>query len=192
MANKQLPVAIRNAVREAVYRKADKFGYTHTSRRDSGVFMDNLVEDKDVGKVLADYIPRADIKTYIKDAVLNRYAKEKKGEILPSDSESVLAMIRSIRKQDATVIARNKSVYLFRLEDKDLLLVAQGTLLKWETALRKALEFVAKAPGLPPKDVDLHILLNIAVLGRPLTQADRDHLRAALRFVGVELHFSDH
>ncbi|MDA8091548.1 MAG: hypothetical protein M0Z61_15170 [Nitrospiraceae bacterium] len=189
---KQLPAAVRQAIKEAVYRKADEFGYTHKSRVDSGLFMENLVKDKDVGKVLADYMPKADIKTYIKDAVLNRYSKDKKSRILPSDPEGVCDIAREAIQQEASVIDRLGSVFLLRLDDNDLLLVSQGTLLKWETALRKALEFVAKAPGLPPDDVKLHILLNIAVLGRPLTQADRDHLTAALKFVGVKLHFSDH
>ncbi len=188
---KQLPAAVRKAVKETVYRKADAFGYCHKSRIDSGVFMEQLVKDKEVGKVLSEHIPKADIKTYIKDALLNRYSKDKKGRLLPSDSEGLIKVIRKVSGQDATVIDKVGSVFLFKLDDNDLLVVAQGTLIKWETALRKALEFVSKAPGLPPSDVDLHILLNIAVMGKPLTQADRNHLATALKFVGVDINFSE-
>lgn len=188
---KQLPALVRKAVKETVFRKADEFGYCHKSRIDSGTFMEQLVKDKEVGKVLAEHMPKADIKTYIKDALLNRYSKDKKGRLLPSNSDGVCKLIKKVTGQGATLIESQNSVYLFRLDDKDLLLIAQGTLTKWETALRKALEYVAKAPGLPPADVDLRVLLNIAVMGKPLTRADRDYLTAALKFVGVGIHFSE-
>lgn len=188
---KILPPDVQLEVKQAVYSKADAFAYTHKSRIDSGVFMENLVSDHEVGEVLAQYMGKAAIKTYIKDGVLNRYMKDKKELVLPSKPAGLLPVIKKLYNQTAIPIHSVNSIFLFRLENQDVLLVAQGTLLKWETALRKALEYVEKAPGLPPKEGTFHIVLNIATLGKPSTAADREHLVKALAYVGVKIHFAD-
>ncbi len=189
--SKKLPPEVRLAIKETVFHKADEFDYCHKSRIESGIFMEQLVKDKEVGKILAEFMPKADIKTYIKDALLNRYAKDMKQSLLPSDTDELRKVIRKVTGEDSVFVDRAGSVYLFRLGGKNLVVVSQGTLIKWETALRKALEFIAKAPGLPPEEGDLRILLNIAVMGKPLTKGDREHIAAALKFVGVKVHFSE-
>lgn len=187
----RLPPDVQVKVKQAVYRKADDFGYMHKSRVDSGVFMENLIKDSEVGGVLAQYMTRDSLKTYIKDSILNRYMKIKKEISLPSKPDGLLPMVKKLFHQEAYPVHNGNPVFLFRLENNDFLLVAQGTLLKWETALRKALEFIEKAPGLPPKEGILHIVLNIAALGQPSTTADIDHLTKALAYVGVKIHFAD-
>lgn len=186
-----LPRNVQIQVREAVYRKADEFGYMHKSRVDSGTFMDRLVRDREVGSVLAQWMGKDSIKTYIKDGILNRYMKDKKKVVLSSGPERLLPVVREAYQQEAQLIEGANSTFLFRLENNDIVLVAQGTFLKWETALRKALVLIEKAPGLPPEGVKLHIVLNIALLGHPSTRADRDHLKNALAYLGVELNFAD-
>ncbi len=186
-----LPRAVQLQVKTAAYQKADDFGYMHKSRVDSGIFMENLVRDREVGGVLSQYMGKDAIKTYIKDAVLNRYMKDKKETILPSGPEGLLPLIRKLYLQEAHSIHAANPVFLFRLENDDILLIAQGTLIKWETALRKALEFIETSPGLPPKEGPLHIVLNIAALGQPSTAADQIHLKKALAYVGVNIHFTD-
>ncbi|OPY15648.1 MAG: hypothetical protein A4E66_00052 [Syntrophus sp. PtaB.Bin001] len=186
-----LPREVQLKVREAVYRKADEFGYMHKGRIENGIFMENLVKDREVGGMLAQYILKNAIKTYIKDGILNRYMKDKKKTILSSKSHDLLLIIQKIYQQEAYPIEQKNQVFLFRLENNDILLISQGTLLKWETALRKALEFVEKSPGLPPEEGVLHIVLNIACLGQPSTEADRDHLKKTLAYVGVDIHFAD-
>jgi hypothetical protein len=190
MANK-LPRAVQAQVKKAVFQKADDFGYMHKSRVDSGIFMENLVKDREVGGVLAQYMGKDAVKTYIKDGVLNGYMKDKKKAALASEPEGLLPVIRRIYSQEAHTIHSANPIFLFRLESGDILLIAQGTLIKWETALRKALEFIERSPGLPPKEGRLQIVLNIASLGQPSTAADRDHLKKALAYVGVNIHFAD-
>ncbi|NJD39228.1 MAG: hypothetical protein FIA89_13040 [Geobacter sp.] len=188
---KVLPPDVQLKVKQAVYHKADDFGYMFKSRVESGVFMENLIKDREVGGVLSQYMAKDGLKTYIKDAILNRYMKDKKKKTLPSKPAGLLPMVKKLYHQDAHSIHASNSVFLFRLENNDVLLVAQGTLLKWETALRKALEFIEASPGLPPKEGVLHIVLNIASLGQPTTAADREHLMKALAYVGVNVHFAD-
>jgi hypothetical protein len=188
---KVLPPDVQLKVKQSVYRKADDFGYMYKSRIDSGVFMENLIKDREVGGVLSQYMGKDALKTYIKDAILNRYMKDKKKMALPTKPTGLLPMVKKLYHQEAFLIESSDSVFLFRLESNDILLVTQGTLLKWETALRKALEFIEKAPGLPPNEGVLHIILNIASLGQPSTAADREHLTKALAYVGVNIHFAD-
>jgi hypothetical protein len=186
-----LPTDVQDKVKQAVYRKADEFAYMHKSRVENSVFMANLVKDPEVGGVLAQYLEKADIKTYVKDAVLNRYTKDKKKKVLPSKSAGLLPMVKKLYHQEAFPIESSNPVFLFRLENNNILLIAQGTLTKWETALRKALEFIERAPGLPPEKEALHIVLNIATLGKPMTAADREHLTKTLTYVDVRIHFAD-
>ena len=127
----------------------------------------------------------------IKDAVLNRYMKDKKGEVLSECESEIVPIIEEIYNQDPTLIEKRDLSFIFRMENGDVLVVSQGTLLKWETALRKALEIISSSPGLNSPSQKVKILLNIALLGSPTTSADRDQLRSALKIIGVEVNFAD-
>lgn len=72
MAN-ALPKNIQAKVKRAVYKKADEFGYMECGRIESGRFLDILVDDPDVGKIIIEYMPKERVRTYIKDGILNAY-----------------------------------------------------------------------------------------------------------------------
>ena len=74
MAN-ALPKNIQAKVKRAVYKKADEFGYMECGRIESGRFLDILVDDPDVGKIIIEYMPKERVRTYIKDGILNAYTK---------------------------------------------------------------------------------------------------------------------
>jgi len=185
-----LPRHIQQSVKSAVYQKADVHGYMHRDRIANGIFMDYLIQDPEVGGKLSAYMSRNDIKTYIKDAVLNRYSKDKTANQLDVDQ---VCLIKKIFNQDAFLMEESVSarLSLYRLSSHEILLFVGGTLLKWETALRKALEFVTASPGLSSDGHKVVILLYLATNGRTLTKSDREFIREALRFVGVSVAFSD-
>ena len=133
---------------------------------------------------------KAELKTYIKDAILNRYAKDKTAAALAASASQ---LIRREFGQDSDVIEskKNSRISLHKLANGELLIVAGGTLLKWETALRKVLEYIAKAPGLPPQKEPLRVLLNLATNGRCLTESDKSHIKKALCFVDVRVSFAE-
>ncbi len=191
MAAKKIPHSVRIQVKEAVYRLADEFCYMNKSRVDNGEFMENLIGHREVGVVLSQYMAKGAIKTYIKDAVLNRYMKDKKGEVLSECESEIAPVIESIYRQGITLIEKKGLSFIFRMENSDVLVVSQGTWLKWETALRKALEIIVSSPGLNTPSQKVKVLLNIALLGSPSTSADRDQLRSALKIIGVEVNFAD-
>jgi hypothetical protein len=188
----KIPELVRAQVKDAVYRLADEFCYMNKGRIESGIFMENLTAHREVGVVLSQYMSKGVIKTYIKDAVLNRYMKDKKRGVLSHRESDMIPIIKDIYNQDCSLIEKRDFSFIFRLVNGDVLVVCQGTWLKWETALRKALEIIAGAPGLNSSSQKVSILLNIALLGSPSTTADRDQLRNVLRTFGVELNFADY
>lgn len=187
---KKMPVKIQKEVKATVYKKADEHGYLHRGRIENGIFMDNLVKDPNVGGKLSEYINKSELKTYIKDAILNRYSKDKTAVVLDADLKDIIS--NQFNQKSELIERRNNGrIALHRLENNDLLLVSGGTFLKWETALRKALEFIAQAPGLPPVDVKLHILLNLATVGGAITDSDKKALRVALEFLNLHASFRE-
>ncbi|MCU0242575.1 MAG: hypothetical protein MUF51_09165, partial [Vicinamibacteria bacterium] len=60
-----------------VFKLADDFGYLSKGRPENAKFMVTLV-DSAIGRELAQFMPKAEVKTYLKDAVLNRYAKDRR------------------------------------------------------------------------------------------------------------------
>lgn len=185
---KRIPQKVRSALVAAVCIEADRHGYMNRDRVQNGIFMDNLLKNPEIGGRLSEYINKSKLKTYIKDSILNRYAKDKTATELTTDTQS---LIQQKFGSESIVIesglAKNNRLSLHRLKNDDLLIVSGGTLLKWETALRKALDFIAKSPKLPPTDKKLNILLVLATAGRSLTTGDKELLSKSLKFIGVEV-----
>ena len=81
-----LPKNIQSQVKEAVFREADEFGYMASGRIESGQFIDTLVEDPEVGRVLIEYMPKERVRTYIKDGILNAYTKKATNKALETST----------------------------------------------------------------------------------------------------------
>lgn len=190
MAN-ALPKSVQAKIREATYRKADEFGYMECGRVESGRFIDTLVNDPEVGCVLAEYLPKERVRTYIKDGVLNAYAKNltKKALATSTPEETISDVFHEI----AFVIQRGKgkqgSLSVLRAESGTIYVVSGGTVLKWETALRKALDVIAGEPNLTVEGEPPRICLKLSVEGQSLTEADQRHIITALGAVGVKAVF---
>ena len=75
---------------------------------------------------------------------------------------------------------------MLRASNGDIFVVSSGTTLKWETALKKALELIAREPGLTINANKPRICLRLSELSQLLTDADRDHIRTALGAIGVK------
>lgn len=191
MADVSLPKNIRAKVKKAVFRKADEFGYMESGRIESGAFIDMLVDDPEVGQVLIEYISKERVRTYIKDGVLNAYAKEFTKKALASIAPE--KTILDTYGVEASVIQKCKGkqsgLYVLRSEAGDIYVVSSGTVLKWETALRKALEIIASEPNLIINDITPDICLKLSSASHSLTEADKEYISSALGAVGVKAVF---
>lgn len=184
----KVPKKTKIAIQKEVFDEADRFGYMERSRYDSGSFLDRLVESPKVGKKLAEYMEQAHVRTYIKDAILNAYTKMKKKEALESIPPEKL--IKDVYGDDASIIqefgGKHKGMYVLRGKSGKFYILSPGTVLKWETALRKALQVVAQEPlgGETPR-----ICLSLYNGEQPMTEPDRKLIIDSLAVVGVKATF---
>lgn len=183
-----LPSDVEQRIKACIFEKADTFGYASRTRSDNSAFMDELVEDPEIGGVLREYYPGERVRTYIKDAVLNAYTKKKNNQILKAQNlDSILTcmyneVIETIQKvsTDTTLLkSRNGNLYV----------VGKGTILKWETALRRALDTIANCPNLILDGKYPKICLVLAVINGDITEADKRHIISALDAIGVRVYF---
>ena len=190
MAN-TLPKNIQAKIRKAVYKKADEFGYMECGRIESGKFIDMLVEDAEVGGILIEYMPKERVRTYIKDGVLNAYTKNLTKKALATSTPE--KTISDTYGETAIVIQKGKGkqsgLFVLRAESGTMYVVSGGTVLKWETALRKALEIIANEPNLTTDGKSPGICLKLSLEGQALTEADKKHIITALGAVGVRAVF---
>lgn len=188
---KKIPTKLRNEVFKSACEKADAHNYLRKDRVANGQFIDNLVVDPDVGKRLSEYKTKDRLRTYIKDTLLNRYAKQKINTEVPRDVDKYIESVFN-RKSFEISYKSSDRVSLHRFdESQDLLIVARGTYIKWETAIRKALEYISACPGVPSDEGGLEILLVITTTGRVLTNPDKTSLTKALDLIGIKLVFFD-
>lgn len=190
MAN-TLPKNVQAKIRRAVYKKADEFGYMECGRIESGKFIDRLVEDPEVGRVIIEYLPKERVRTYIKDGVLNAYAKNFTKKALATSTPE--KTISDIFGETALVIqegkGKQKGLFILRSESGAIYVVSGGTVLKWETALRRALDVIANKPSLTIEGKSPSICLKLSLTGQALTEADKRHIITALGAVGVKAIF---
>ncbi|WP_375599074.1 hypothetical protein [Devosia sp. Naph2] len=181
------PIEVARLIKDKVYEAADQAHYLTNSRTQNSQFIASLVDEAEVGGVLKGFMAPGEVRTYIKDAVLNRYSKDKAAEAVPDDFEALLA-----RKFGKTYVEMERLdggwLRLHRCLDKPGYVVTSvGTYLKWETALRKALLYI---PGKPfsqgPNSVE--VLLLLYAQGRRVTDPDRRLLEDALSWCCASAH----
>jgi hypothetical protein len=183
----KLPKNIKDKVKNAIFAKADKYGYARRSRNENGRFMDDLVEDPEIGHILKEYMSGERIRTYIKDGILNAYAKEKNKQTLALHDP--ITIIQQEYNIETVIIQKQGAVTVCRSSDNQMFVISQGTVLKWETALRKVLELVARTPNLCVNKKYPSICLQLAVINEDITEGDITQIKTALAAVSVQVSF---
>ncbi|HBT75945.1 MAG TPA: hypothetical protein DEB39_03270 [Planctomycetaceae bacterium] len=182
---KQIPPEIAKEIKQIVFCEADRENYLARSRPENGAFLNRLVAMPTVGEKLLEYMSKAGVRTYIKDAILNAYSKEMAQKKRP---KNISAIIKKIFKLQAVEHVESQSalqteIYVTASKDH-FIVVADGTYLKWETALRKALYCVAGSPFAAVKDVEIKILLLLFARGCKIPKSDLTSLERALSICG--------
>lgn len=186
-----LPRKKATLVKTRVYTKADEFGYSTRSRTENNQFLDSLVDDAEIGGVVREYLPKEKVRTYIKDGILNayskRFTKSALDEVSPTDTIQQLYGVSSSVIQQCT--GKDARVSVSRSEDGRIFVVSGGTVLKWETALRKALELIARESGLTIDKKTPTICLHLVPTNNGLTVADKKYIQTALAAIEVQAIF---
>lgn len=137
------------------------------------------------------YLSKEKVRTYIKDTIINAYSKALTKKIL--DAISPTDTIRQIYDVSSSIIqqckGKNPWVSVSRSEDGRIFVVSGGTVLKWETALRKALELIARESGLTIEGKTPTICLHLVLTDNSLTVADKKHIQTALAAIKVQALF---
>ena len=159
----------------------------HQSRVENGKFMERLAKDPAIGGRIAEYTGRSKVKTYIKDAVINRYAKEKTRP--PDDLSKQLEPLVEL-PISKTNEARSRNLQLYRGKCGTLVVVACGRLLKWETALRKLLEYLGRNyKTIEDKKNPVVLALFLMTAGKQINEGDKQLLEQSLLAINVKVFF---
>lgn len=178
-----IPKAIQQEIKDVVFEKADAHDYINRTRPENRKFMHDLIQDPEVGERLGAFMEGSQIKTYIKDAILNQYSKTKF-----SPPDDIDALLKDALKKKYTEIERDKTgkVTLHVNAAGDVLIVACGTYIKWESALRKALEFGAR---FKKGKSHYEIVLVLSTQIKHVTDPDMRLIRKCLERIGVRCIF---
>jgi hypothetical protein len=178
-----MPRKVMLEIRERIFNVLDEKEYMSTKRKRSGEIMDSLVSDPAIGARIAEYYGKERVRTYIKDAVLNRYTKER-----TKAPDDWTPFIVELFGAECSQVATSNGVRVFRSQDGKIFVGSHGRLLKWETALRKLLEYRAvNAKALLDHGKMVESCLILMSGGAPQTAADADLLRSALANINVKV-----
>jgi hypothetical protein len=181
---RKIPVEIRKKILPVVYELADAHRYLTSDKKRNSAFMDQLVRDPRVGGEIQPFVSRSEMKTYIKDSLLNRYSKDRR--VLPRNIDSQLQSQYGEIDGELEYVKKD-SLSLHRAVRGHLVVAARTGFLKWETGLRKLLLYVAKAPNLPPEDgTPLSMALVIFQGTGEINSGDQLVTENALAQAGVE------
>ena len=184
---KSLPTALQRKIRSTVFARADEYGYAARGRIENGAFMDDLIADPEIGGCLKEYMEERKVRTYIKDGILNAYTKEKAKEIQAQHTSS--SIVKKIYGMNAEEIAIQGNISVCCSAGKDIFVISPGTVLKWETALRKALEYVVNLPDATRASNNIHICIKLAVINHDITSGDKKQIQASLALIGATAYF---
>ncbi len=182
----RLPSKIQKLIRERVYAAADKANYLQSSRTDNAVLLENLCADESVGGVVAQYVPKDKVRTYIKDAVLNRYAKQHKATQRPTQDDQIAFCSGQFQVSNFSILEEQKNLLVLKSQSAPIFVVlVEGTMLKWESALRKGLLYIAGHPLGKNRANTVHIVLSLFAGNTAMTPSDKKLLQSALDRAGA-------
>jgi hypothetical protein len=186
--SKKVPDDVSKEIKELVFQEANRVNYLARTRTDNGIFLDQLVTTPEVGGRLSQYMYKAEVRTYIKDAILNRYSKDKTQEERPDDLTPIIKKRLGIDAHFVECENKNQITLFKSPADCCFIVVADGTLLKWETALRKALLYIASKPFVDQDDMQIKIILTLFARYKKTSPSDMRHLQKSLSLCNAIPH----
>jgi len=183
-----IPANKRKEIREISYKALDEADYLAMSQDQAGNFMNSLLARVDIGGELTKYIKRERVRTYIKDSIVNNYSKDKTKNAFPEDPRPI---IKTIYKISAEESHKQTDLHLYKSTNQEYpdeyVVISEGTVLKWETSLKKALLFISAKPFSKTAS-EIHILLFLFAQHKPVPPSDKKNLESALKRCGAKLY----
>lgn len=166
-----------------VKARLEEIGYFSQGLVDNSQLLDELSSDPEVGGVLLQYMKKEKVRTYIKDCIIGKYAKAKNSQMVSTDK--VKSLIEK-KEQETICIEEDKNqVVIGKCENTGrYIYIAKGTVLKWESALRKLLE---RRSRLIHDGIEIEMFLALSNTGRKLTESEKENIAKTLRLVNVNI-----
>lgn len=189
MANVCIPVEVLNPIMQRAFKEADKIGYLNCSKPESGKFMEQLEAIPEIGGVLKEYMPKERVIRYIKDAILHDYTDKKKEEAQPPVKDVLEWCRKEFEIPTLQEIEHIKRPYhevmLFRsTQANTYVVVADGSVMQWETALKKALVYLVDKPFTGQIGTMVRVVLSLYGRFKPVPKGEQVELKKALSLIG--------
>ncbi len=178
-----LPKDVEKEIRTIAYNLCAQYNYG-TGDIDSTSFIDMLFRRPDIGGRLKEYLPDSSIRVYIKDTLCGKYTKnltaQKLEGITPIDA------VRETYGVNAVIIGKSGDVVICRDSQTGIqYLVSHSTFLRWESALKKVLEYMAKTSSIYEAPETVKICLIVVDQTAKMTYGDKMFLAKTLSFVNA-------
>lgn len=184
------PKDVADRVKAAGYRLLIEGNYLNNNRVENGQLLNTLVSHVKVGKVLSEYMSSEQVRTYIKDTIINRYAKDENAKGLSlSNMLARIAEAEGCQVESLEDASRKSNAILLKKSTGEVIAAGIGTVSKWETAVRRVLEFIERSPGLPPHNETLIVYIIISAAGKSIAHSDKLQIERALNLVGIKVLF---
>lgn len=181
----QLPKNIANRVKKRGFELCDEQDYCARSRPDNANFITSLVQHPEIGGVVSQYTEPENVRTYIKDAILNAYSKQYRQKKMAGFP--VLERLETM--WGVSLIKRAENVYQSTDNPSRTIIVHSGTCQKWESVLRRSLDYIVANDHIQKLFPKPEICLVLLVLNDDMTQADRAHIEQAIAYIGARVIF---
>lgn len=174
----QIPEHVVTAAYEAAFKEAESISYLGMTLAQSGMFIDHLVKHPEVGGRLKAYLTVTALRTYVKDALLRKYAKRKRAAV--SDNEAHLR--KALGEFDEIGYSKDRGVWLLRRHGGEMAFAAITHHPKWEVGLRNLLIYKASCQAAATS-----MTLIIVCLRGHVNGADKALIEKALTSIEVNV-----
>ena len=181
----RMPKDVENEIKKTAYALCEEHGYGDGNRVDSTAFIDMLLARQDVGGRLKEYLPASGVRVYIKDTLCGRYTKNLTAQKMKM--YSAVEAIKEVYGVNTVCVGKSGEVTVCKEDNSDYIyLVDYSTLVRWESSLRRILEYIARTPYADRNRNLIRICLVIVDQTNKLTYADKTLLAKALEFVNAK------
>ncbi len=181
----KIPTEVSSQLEAETYRLCEEYNYGACDRTQSGKLLDLMNEMDSIGGILREYMSKEKVRTYIKDVLVHNYAVSKRSVLLDGSDDFAKKYFDSDNYRKSGT--KQKPIYVL---SNVVLIVANGTMLKWETALRHALEsrygfLTQNKQG----DLKLVVVIRLSYPKGKYAESDFIALRKTLEMIDVGVDF---
>lgn len=176
-------------ITKKVWEEAERIGYLTCTKPQSRIFMETLVQRPDVGGVLANYMDKTAVKTYIKDGILHDYTDAMKAQSVPTKDNLIEWCKNQFNVDDFHVVEHInhdwKKILVLRSDSKDFyIIIVDGSFKQWGIAIQKALEYISDKPFAQQSSMPIHLVLSLYCKRKPVSHIEKMSLTKALSYIG--------